>query len=65
MTMLTCNPKINFIHFSAIELGVFLVVFHSGVMKERLVDFNFYKTINTPGKRAIPIPLKIKNNGIR
>ena len=43
---MTCNPKLNYIHFSAIELGggggVF-VGFHSGVIKERLVDFNFYK----------------------
>ena len=44
---MTHNPKLNYIHFSAIELGRggggFFVGFHSGVMKERLVDFNFYK----------------------
>ena len=44
---MTCNPKINYIHFSAIELGGggggFYVGFHSGVMNERLVGFNFYK----------------------
>ena len=35
---MTCNPKMNYIHFSAIELGGgFFVGFHSGVMKERLV----------------------------
>ena len=34
--------------------------FHSGLMKERLVDFNFTNDIfNTPGKRAIPLPLNI------
>ena len=33
-----CNPKINYIHLSAIELGLFFVGFHSGVMKERPVD---------------------------
>ena len=35
--------------------------FHSGVLKERLVDFNFCKRFfNTPGKRAIPRPSKVK-----
>ena len=34
--------------------------FHSGVMKERLLGFNFYKRFfNTPGKRTIQLPLKI------
>ena len=37
---MTCNPKINYIHFSAIELEDFFLGFHSCVMKERLVDFN-------------------------
>ena len=59
---MTCNPKINYIHFSAIELGDFFLGFHSCVMKERLVDFNFYKQFfNTPGERAIPLPFKFKN----
>ena len=44
---MTCNPKINYIHLSAIELGVFFLDFHNGVLKERLVDFNFYKRFLT------------------
>ena len=31
---MTSNPKMNYIHISAIELGVFFVGFHSGEMKE-------------------------------
>ena len=55
---MTCDPKINYFHFSAIELGGgggwFFVGFHSGAMKERLVGFNFYK-------RAISLPLENEN----
>ena len=31
---MTCNPKINYIHFSVIESGVFFVGFQSGEIKE-------------------------------
>ena len=44
---MTCNPKINYVHFSAIELWDLFWGFHSCVMKERLVDFNFYKQFLT------------------
>ena len=40
--------------------GGFFVAFHSDLIKERLVEF-YKRYFNTQGKRAIPLPLKIKN----
>ena len=34
--------------------------FHSGLIKERLVEF-YKRYFITQGKRAIPLPLRIKN----
>ena len=56
---MTCNPKINYIHFSAIELGGFFLGFHSCVMKERLVDFNFYKQFLTRQVNEQSTPIQI------
>ena len=47
---MTCNPKINFLG-DRVSMGAeaagFFMGFHSGVMKERLVDYNFYRRFLT------------------
>ena len=56
---MTCNPKMNYILFSAMESGVF----HSSVVRRGSGSSGWAvlflaNDFNTPGKRAIPFPFQ-------